>query len=267
MEIVQKRVLITGASKGIGKAIAHALIDADYEVIGTSRDPDAIPKDNRIPGLKYYALEMNDYASIDQIVRKVGNIDILINNAGASQIGPVEEAPMSLVTHLFQINLFGIIYLTQKFLPKMREKKGGLIINISSMAGRMIVPFSSIYAATKHGLDGYAKGLRNEVKGFGIKIINICPYGIRTNNSPEKHYKEESPYLKMLLNVLQVRSQAHAKAPGTEAVAKKVIKVLRKKNPRFSYVVGGISPLLSVLNRVLPEKVVEKIQRKVFKLD
>jgi short-subunit dehydrogenase len=267
MESVQKRVLITGASSGIGKAIAHALIDLDYEVIGTSRVPDEIPKDNRIPGLNYYALEMADYSSIDQLVGKVGDVDILINNAGASQIGPVEEAPMSLVTSLFQINLFGIIYLTQKFLPKMREKKGGYIINISSMAGRMVVPFSSIYAATKHGLDGYSKGLRNEVQGFGIKIINICPYGIRTNITPEKHYKKESPYLKMLLNVIQVRSHAQPKAPGAEVVAKKVIKVLRKKNPRFSYVVGGISPLLSVLNRVFPEKVVEKIQRKVFKLD
>jgi short-subunit dehydrogenase len=267
MESVQKRVLITGASSGIGKAIAQALIDADYKVIGTSRNPEGIPKNNRIPGVNYYALEMADYSSIDQLVGKVGDVDILINNAGASQIGPVEEASMSLVNRLFQVNLFGNIYLTQKVLPQMREKNGGLVINISSMASRLVVPFSSIYAATKHGLDGYAKGLRTEVKGFGIKIINICPYGIRTGISPEKYYKKDSPYLKMLLNVIQVRTHAHAKAPGAEVVALKVMKVLRKKNPRFSYVVGGISPLLSILNRILPERVTEKIQRRAFKLD
>ncbi len=267
MVSIKKRVLITGASKGIGKAIARALLDNNYDVYGTSRNPDGIPPENRIPGVKYLTLDMTNYESIDRLLDGIGCVDILINNAGASQIGPVEEAPTSLVHYLFQLNLLGIIYLTQKLLPAMREKRSGTIINISSLGGQIVVPFSSIYAATKHGLDGYAKGLRSEVKSYGINVVNICPYGIHTNISPETHYKENSPYLEMLSRIFQIRSNAKAKAPDAEVIAKKVMKVLKKLNPRFSYVVGGIAPILAFLNKVLPQRIVEKIYRKVFKLD
>jgi short-subunit dehydrogenase len=262
-----KRTLITGVSRGIGEAIARALSHEGYDVYGTSRDPDSIPDEKRIPGVKYLALDMTDYKSVNRLVKTVGYVDILINNAGASQIGPIEEIPVSLVRYLFQLNLLGVIYLTQKFLPAMRVKRGGTIINISSFAGRLAVPFSSIYAATKHGLDGYAKGLRSEVKRFGIRVVNVCPYGIASGISPEKHYGKNSPYLDMVSKILRIRVRANARAPGVEVVAKIVMKILEKRNPRFSYVVGGIAPLLAFFYKVLPERAAEKIQRKVFHLD
>lgn len=262
-----RRTLITGVSKGIGRAIALALSKEGYDVFGTCRDPDGIPLEKRIPDVKYLPLDVTDSRSVDRLVKRIGYVDVLINNAGGSQIGSVEEAPVSLVRYLFQLNLLGVIFLTQKFLPAMRERRGGFIVNISSMAGRLGVPFSSIYSATKHGLDGYAKGLRSEVKRFGIRVVNVCPYGIASGISPEKHYGEGSPYLGMISGILRIRAGARARAPGTEVVARKVSKILGKRNPRFSYVVGGVAPLLAFLYKVLPEKSAEKIQRMVFRLD
>jgi NAD(P)-dependent dehydrogenase (short-subunit alcohol dehydrogenase family) len=259
--------LVTGASRGIGRAIARALVGAGYCVFGTSRNPEEIPEKQRVSGVIYLPLEMTDYDSIDRVVREIGHVDVLIHNAGSSQIGPVEEASRSLVHHLFNLNLFGVIYLTRRLLHSMREKGGGTIINISSMAGRIVVPFSSIYAATKHGLDGYARGLRSEVREFNVRVVNVCPYGIRTGIEPVRHVSKDSPYWDSLSKVLDVRARASLSAPGPEVVADKVMQVLKRKNPRFSYVVGGIGPVLSFLNRVLPEKMSERIQRRAFKLD
>ena len=149
----------------------------------------------------------------------------------------------------------------------MRQRSGGTIIHISSLAGRIIVPFSTIYASTKHGLDGYAKGLRAEVKQFGIKVVNVCPFGIRTGIAPMTHYGDHSPYLSEILRITGFRNATKRRAPGPEIVARKVKKVLEKKNPRFSYVVGGIAPVLSLLERIVPQKLAEIIYRKIFRLD
>jgi NAD(P)-dependent dehydrogenase (short-subunit alcohol dehydrogenase family) len=267
MDVSGSVALVTGASRGIGREIARALVEGGYRVFGTSRNPDGIPEDRRVSGVTYLSLEMTDYESIDRVVRDVGSVDVLVHNAGASQIGPVEEAPRSLVEHLFRLNLFGVIYLTRRLLAGMRERGHGTIINISSMAGRLVVPFSSIYAATKHGLDGYARGLRSEVRGFNIRVVNICPYGIRTGIEPLKHFEESSPYGSSIARVLEVRAGAYERAPGPDAVARKVMRVLKKKNPRFSYVVGGIGPLLAFLNKILPERLIERIERRAFRLD
>ncbi|MBW6458646.1 MAG: SDR family NAD(P)-dependent oxidoreductase, partial [FCB group bacterium] len=124
------RVLVTGASSGIGKAIALLLKNEGFEVIGTSRDPDNIKE--KIPGVRYEALDMQDPASIQACAGRIGDIDILINNAGQSQIGPLEEVPMEKIRELFEVNCFGIMQLTKSLLPGMRERRKGIIINVSS---------------------------------------------------------------------------------------------------------------------------------------
>jgi NAD(P)-dependent dehydrogenase (short-subunit alcohol dehydrogenase family) len=267
MDVSGRVALVTGASRGIGREIARALVDDGYRVFGTSRNPDGIPENERVAGVIYLSLEMTDYASIERVVRDIGSVDVLVHNAGASQIGPVEEAPRSLIEHLFRLNLFGVVYLTRRLLPGMRERGHGTIINISSMAGRLVVPFSSIYAATKHGLDGYARGLRSEVRGFNIRVVNICPFGIRTSIEPVKRFEESSPYGPNIARVLEVRARAYERSPGPDVVARKLMRVLKKKNPRFSYVVGGIGPLLAFLYKILPERIIELIERRAFGLD
>jgi short-subunit dehydrogenase len=263
----KKRVLVTGVSRGIGRAIACILVEHGYEVYGTSRTPERILPANRIEGVHYFSLDLADYSSIDRLVDSVGPVDILVNNAGESQIGPLEEAPPSLVHSLFQTNLFSVMYLTNKIIPAMREKKCGKIINISSLADRFVVPFSAIYASTKHGLRGYSMGLRHELRSFGIYVTIICPYGIRSEKQPELFIKEGSPYREVLDRVMSLRSRRNVRAPGAEVVARKVVKVLNKRAARFSYPVGGIAPLLAFLVKIFPQKQAERIERRLFRLD
>jgi short-subunit dehydrogenase len=116
-------------------------------------------------------------------------------------------------------------------------------------------------------LRGYSKGLRHELKSFGIHVTILCPYGIRSEKQPQILIKEGSIYKEVLERILLLRSRRNARAPGAQVVARKVLKILKKKAPRFSYPVGGIAPLLAFLVKIFPQKPVEKIERLLFRLD
>ena len=124
----QKRVLITGASRGIGAAIAYCLCQKGYRVIGTSRHPESIEKP--LEGVEYIQLDLNDQNSVDAALNRVGDIDILINNAGQSHLGAAEEYPLELTRALFETNFFGPLRLIQGLLPGMRQRRKGFILNI-----------------------------------------------------------------------------------------------------------------------------------------
>lgn len=260
-----KKVLITGASKGIGKAIAKALRNLDYTVFGTSRDPENIK--DKIEGLEYVKLDLNDEQSIDDCVRKIGRVDVLINNVGQSQIGPAEELPLEKIKETFQVNLLGAIKLTQGFLPEMRKKRRGVIINIGSLVGRFAIPFQSIHAASKSALAAFSWSLRNEVMDYGVKVVVIEPNDINTTIEPEVIVNGNSEYEKNVFRSKEARDNKMSKAPGPEVVARKVVKILKKKHPRPFYAVGGMGPVLVFCKRLLPDKVVEKLLRKNYKLN
>lgn len=259
-----QRVLITGASKGIGRAIALALNNLDYTVIGTWYPFDKT--DDRIKNIAYIPLDFNDKRSIDTCVQSVKEVDILINNVGQSQIGPAEELSLDKVREHFQVNLFGMIQLTQAFLPGMRERKRGKIINIGSLAAKFAVPFQSTYVASKSAVAGFSWALRNEVADYGIKVVVIEPNDIRTDIQPSLVLGEDSVYRDSVKKMKRVRDANMAKAPGPEIVARNVVKILKKKNPKPCYTVGGMGPLFVFLKRFLPDKTVEKMVRKNYKL-
>ena len=259
-----KKVLITGASKGIGKAIAISLVNSGYHVIGTSRNPDQIQ--GKINGVEYVRLDLLDENSIDECIQKVGNVDVLINNAGQSQIGAVEEMPIEKVKELFQLNIFGIIKLTQGFLPGMIENNDGFIINIGSLAGTFAVPFQSSYVASKASLRGFSWSLRNEVMKYGVKVVLLDPNDINTTIQPEICSPENSRYKNEMSKMMAARSKSMANANPPEVVAKKVMKILTMKNPKPFYSVGGMAPLLMFLKRILPDKTIEKLLRRNYDL-
>jgi len=256
--------LITGASKGIGRAIAVSLVNSGYAVIGTSRNPDDI--ENKINGIEYVQLDLLDENSIDECIQKVGNVDILINNAGQSQIGAAEEIPIEKVKELFQLNLFGIIKLTQGFLPGMIQNGTGFIINIGSLAGTFSVPFQSSYVASKAALSGFTWSLRNEVMRYGIKVVLLDPHDINTTIQPEIFSPANSRYKNAMSKMMAARAKSMANANPPAVVAKKVLKILQMKNPGPFYSVGGMAPLLIFLKRLLPGKTVEKLLRKSYDL-
>ena len=261
------RVLITGASRGIGRAIAAALARAGYEVLGTARDPSSLPPEEKVPGVQYLPLDLTDEKSISRLAAKVTEIDILVNNAGGSQIGPVEEVPLPAIRSLFEKNLIGPVCLTQAFLPGMRARHRGRIIFISSYAGISPVPFLSIYAATKAALTALARGLRQEVQGEQIHVSVIAPFDIRTTIPLELSFRSDSPYRDALLRVKEVRDRSLDDAPDPSVVARKVLSVLSAEKPRAFYPVGRNARLQGFLLKHLPDRTVERIVRKLFRID
>ncbi|MEA2076980.1 MAG: SDR family oxidoreductase [Candidatus Marinimicrobia bacterium] len=258
-----KRVLVTGASSGIGRSIAELLLQQGFDVLGTSRDPQTIK--NKLSEVKYFALDLQDPKSIDALIPELGDIDILINNAGQSQIGPLEEIPMEKVRSLFEINLFGIIQLTKAILPGMRARKKGTIINISSMSGIFGVGFTPVYCGSKFALEGVFRSLRQEVRSFGIKVVMIEPGYIATGLKQEPFLPEGSEYYESAKIFKGIRDHNIETGATPAEVAKKVLFILKQKDPKPGYPVGGDAPRNAFLSRILPIRLVEWFQRKKFK--
>jgi short-subunit dehydrogenase len=264
---VAVRALVTGASRGIGRAIAAALAGRGFEVLGTTRNPASLGEDQKIPGARYLPLDLADEKSIDSLVARAGEIDILVNNAGGSQIGPVEEVPVEAIRGLFEQNLIGPVRLTQGFLPRMRTRGSGRIIFISSYAGVSPVPFLSVYAATKAALTALARGLRQEIVADGVWVSVIAPFDIHTTIPLDLRFRDRSPYTTALVRVKEVRDQSLEDAPDPSIVARKVLSVLSADKPRAFYPVGRNARLRGFLLKHLPERTVEKIVRKLFRID
>ena len=172
---MQKVILITGASSGIGKSIGDFLHDNGFKVYGTSRNPDNYPKSK----FTLLALDVRNPQTIKQAIDKIllesKKLDIVINNAGVGITGPLEEIPMSEIKNNFETNFFGPIEVIKSVLPQMREQKSGLIINITSIAGYMGLPYRGIYSASKGALEIITEAISMEVKSFGINITNVAP--------------------------------------------------------------------------------------------
>jgi len=260
----RQTAVVTGASSGIGKAIAFSLKKAGYDVIGTSRNSEKIS--NKIDGIRYEQLDCGIESSVDAFIKRIGETDILVNNAGRSQIGAAEDVPMKKVRDLFEVNFFGLVRLTQGFLPGMRRKGGGQIINISSMSGVVGVSFTPYYCATKFAVEGFSESLRKEVYPFGINVTLIEPGYIGTGLKQEPHIDEKSPYYRYLINFKTVRDGKIDSGPDAFVVARKVMSIINKKNPRARYAVGGDAPLTAFLLRLLPNRLIEKAQRRKFKI-
>src|SRR5436190_3512249 len=154
-----RTALVTGASSGIGLATARRLLDHGYRVIGTSRDPESVPDSARPEGMKYRALDLRDKISIDgfgyALYAEDIHIDVLVNNAGESQSGPLEEIPVSALERIFQINVLGPVHLTQLVLPGMRRRGYGRVVMVSSMLASFPLAYRSSYVASKAAIEGF----------------------------------------------------------------------------------------------------------------
>jgi len=264
---VPTRALVTGASRGIGRAIAAELARSGFEVLGTTRNPGSLTDDQKIPGVRYLALDLSDEQSIASLAAEAGELEVLVNNAGGSQIGPIEEVPAEAIRSLFEQNLIGAVGLTQRLLPGMRARKRGRIIFVSSFAGVSPVPFLSVYAATKAALTALARGLRQEVMADGIWVSVVAPFDIRTAIPLELRFRSDSPYLGPLLRVKEVRDRSLAEAPDPSLVARAVLQVLASRSPRAFYPVGRNARLMGFLLKHLPDPTVERVVRRLFRIE
>jgi short-subunit dehydrogenase len=265
-----KVVLITGASSGIGKSTAELLTSKGYKVYGTSRKP----KSSSIDGYQMVALDVMDVDSIKKamatIIEKEGRIDVLVNNAGMGITGPVEDTPTDEMRKVFDTNFFGAIDVIKSVLPHMRKQGSGSIINITSIAGYMGLPYRGIYSATKGALELTVEAIRMEVKEFGIQVTNVAPGDVATNIAAGRYHTpvfEDSAYKEKYQANLDLMDAHVDSGMNPLIMAKKIEQIIHTKSPKVHYKVGGFMEKFSiVLKRLLPDKMYEKLLMSHYKI-
>ena len=267
---MSKVVLITGGSSGIGKSVGEFLTEKGYTVYGTSRNP----KNYTTSTFKIIALDVTKTETIATAIKTVvaaeGRVDVLINNAGVGITGPIEEIPEAEIKANFETNFFGPINVIKAVLPQMRKQQSGLIINITSIAGYMGLPYRGIYSASKGALEIITESFRMEIKDFNIQMTNIAPGDFATNIASGRFHapiQENSPYKKPYANTLKLMDAHVDEGKDPLLMAKAVYKVINTSKPKIHYKVGEFMQKFSiVLKRILPDKVYEKMLLNHFKL-
>ena len=267
---MNKVVLITGGSSGIGKSVGEFLIQNGFIVYGTSRNPAKITNHP----FHLIALDVNDKDSIikavDEIISSEGRIDILINNAGVGITGAIEETPTNEMRNVFETNFFGPIEVMKAVLPQMRKQHSGLIINVTSIAGYMGLPFRGIYSATKGALEIVTEAIRMEVKSFGIEVTNVAPGDFATNIASGRYHTaviENSPYKENYQKNLNLMDTHVDSGSNPIEMAEAIFKIIITPKPKIHYKVGDFMQKFSILlKRILPDKLYEKLLMNHYKL-
>ena len=267
---MNKVVFITGGSSGIGKSVGEFLIQRGYRVFGTSRNPHTLKNHP----FKLLYLDVTDsesiFKAINQVIAEEGRLDVLINNAGMGITGPIEETPTSEMRKVFDTNFFGAIDVMKAVLPHMREQNSGLIINVTSIAGYMGLPYRGIYSATKGALEIVTEAIRMEVKSFGIEITNIAPGDFATNMATGRYHTpvfDNSPYKESYQQNLNLMNSHVDGGSDPIHMAKAIHKIITTKKPKIHYKVGEFMQKFSIfLKKILPDKVYEKLLMNHYKL-
>ncbi len=256
--------IVTGASSGIGLVTAGALAQAGYQVFGTSRKAIA----QAPAGVTMLACDVTDEASVtrlvDEVVRRAGRIDLVVNNAGVGLLGGAEESSIGQAQRLFDVNVFGVARVVNAVLPLMRAQKSGRIINMSSILGLIPSPFNAFYASTKHAIEGYSESLDHEVRRFGIRVVLVEP-GVTRTAFEENLTRADRP----LAAYAEDRSRSEAlmrqwveAGDAPQIVADAVVKAATAAKPKLRYSAGKQSTQVRSLRRYLPEAMVDHSLRK-----
>ena len=274
--MASKAVLITGCSTGIGRRTAEHLAEHGWTVYATARRPESIA-DLEGKGCRTLALDVTDETSMQAAVKAVeeaeGAVGVLINNAGYSQSGAVEEVPMDQVRRQFETNVFGLLRMCQLVLPGMRRQGWGKIVNISSMGGRLVFPGGGIYHGTKYAVEAISDAMRWEVRGFGIDVILIEPGLIKTEfgetaaHSVSEATPDDGPYADFNRLVAATTSGAYEGrgAAGPEAVAKRIERAISGRRSRTRYPVTAGARVLLGVRKVLPDRGWDALMRTQFR--
>jgi short-subunit dehydrogenase len=265
---VKKVILITGASSGIGKDTALSLIKEGYVVYGVARRLEMMQDIIQAGGYAFkmdILKERNIDDVVNQILKEQNRIDVLINNAGYGLWGAVETISIDEAKRQFDVNIFGLAYLTKKIIPIMRKQKSGKIINMSSMGGKVYTPFGAWYHATKYALEGWSDCLRIELKSFGIDVILIEPGVIKTefqdvmmDSTVERSIG--TPYEKKLKALEKATQEMYARGIGSppSTITKLIIKAINSHNPKRRYVGGLFAKPMLFIKKWFGDKMYEK---------
>ena len=267
-------VIVTGASAGIGEAASRRLAAEGASVVIAARRADrleALKREIESRGGRALAVA-GDVTSpqdreqlIQETMRAFGRIDGLVNNAGYGQRGPIELVPIEAIREKFETNLCSLIALTQLVIPIMRKQLSGRIVNISSVAGRIARPLSSVYDSTKHALEAISDGLRGELAQFGIKVVIIEPgfiitefLGKATENA-RPIIENAGPYSEEFERLTGVVQRLRKLAGRPEDIAEVIFKALSASRPRARYAAPGHARFALAVKRLLPSRVFDYV--------
>lgn len=267
----QRVVLVTGGSSGIGKSIGIYLSSKGFKVYGTTRRVEAHAN---FTDFELLQLDVGNPesigAAISELMAREGRLDVLINNAGIGITGPIEETPQAEILKAFDTNFNGPLHMSKAVLPHMRRQEKGLIINITSIAGYMGLPYRGIYSASKGALELVMEAMRMEVKGFGVNITNLAPGDFATNIASGRYHApilEDSAYKEPYGSTLQMMNEHVDSGQDPMKVARMVYAIINTKKPKVHYKVGQFMQKFSLfLKKILPDKVYEKLLMNHYKL-
>ncbi len=275
IQTTKTTILVTGASSGLGKAFASALAaNQQYTVYAAARrieEMESLKRLGVIPLRMDITKDEEIQSVVTQIEQEQGGVDVLVNNAGLSGYGAVEDTAITDARNMFDVNLFGLARLTQLVLPSMRRKSAGKIINISSMGGRIYSPLGSWYHASKHALEGWSDCLRLETARFNIQVVLIEPGILRTKL---KHgimlsmlsRSGEGAYASLataLANKRQEKDSTGGAGSDPQIVVRLLLKIIRTKKPKTRYLIGKHAKVLVLLRKCLGDKIYDKIMLSV----
>ena len=250
-------VLVTGASRGIGHALARELAARGHEVFGTSRSWPAASAEDDFFRLEVDVTEDQSVsAAVEQILSKSGRIDVLVNNAGVSLSGPVEETPLPAARDVFEANYFGMSRLIGAVLPHMRARGSGTIVNVGSAAGKIGIPFQGHYAASKFAVEGLSEALSLELSPLGIRVLLIEPGDVKTDIwSQSRHVLPDgSPYTAMLERFHEVKCREMGDgADAPESVARAMARIIESDTRRLRHPVARMAGPLLLARKLLPD--------------
>ncbi len=271
-------VLVTGCSSGIGRATAERLANRGWTVYASARRVESIG-DLEAKGCKLLALDVTDEASmreaVDSVEREQGAVGVLVNNAGYSQSGTVEEVPLDDVRRQFETNVFGLVKMCQLVLHGMRRQGFGRIVNLSSMGGKLVFPGGGFYHGTKHAVEAISDALRFEVAGFGVDVIVVEPGLIRTRfgetavGSMGDADADRGPYRDFNRAIAATTAGAYEGGlsrlgAGPDAVARTIDKAISARRPRPRYRVTASARVMLGLRRLLPDRGWDAIMARTF---
>jgi len=261
---MRKVVVITGASAGIGLEIAKQMIKKEFIVYSLSR---------RIAPAKEIITIETDVTNPDSVKKAISKIfeqekriDILINNAGMGISGSIEDTILEDAKYIFDVNFFGAFLVSREVVPIMRTIGGGTIVNVSSVAASISIPFQSFYSATKAALTSLSDSLRSEVKPFNIKVVTALPGDVKTDFtvSRKKNKVNSAVYESRIEKSVATMEKDEQNGIPSNFAAKVVVKMATKKNPPLNFVIGGKYKIFVFLLKVLPQRFVRFIVDKMY---
>lgn len=271
---MKQTILITGASSGIGKETAKYFHNKNWNVIATMRNPE---KETELTSLKNVLITKLDVLDLDSInqaitagINQFGSIDVLLNNAGYGAYGPLESFPREKILRQFNTNVLGLLDVTRAILPHFREHKKGIIMNVSSMGGKMTFPLGSLYHGTKFAVEGITESLRYEVEQFGGKVKIIEPGAIATDFAGRSfdfnNDENLTAYQNIVNKVMSAFPQMIKKASPTKIVTEVIYKAATDRSSQLRYMAGKDAKLYDLINKLFGYKLIYKMNKMLFKL-